>query len=381
MIARKALGLTCLLMLPPSLGSLGCGGDDDDDDQAADGAADDDGPDDDGGSDDTDETPIDPEDGSDDSSDDGEPPCGVALGTAPSSAEDAVAGAGAIYFLENSTLDEIRVHRVDRETGAVDLLAALDAADAVIVRPKLAVDDASVYVAAAIGLWRIPITGGEPVQLVADAIDDLAQDETHLYWSTVYPGGGEDFDQQLRRMPKTGGDPEILFDEPGGSTALALDAVIAVDDTHLYWNDAVGDLRRIPKAGGEPEDFADLAPFLSEMRDLVSEPGGFYWFTSETLIGGRVYDYFHLEVDGSERLIARVTGGFVGDRLVIVGGDLYFRHSEAKDTDGLYRVSTGGGDPDRLGDDPFGAFVPTEEGIYVTGSLGLELLPVDGCAL
>ena len=380
MISRTVLGLVCLLLLPASLGTLACGGDDDDAADAADDVSDDVSGDDVSGdlSDDAEDTSTE-DDGFDDSTGDGEPPCGVVLDEVINDAEDAVADAGAVYFLEDDVLeDELRVHRIDRETGAVEHVATLDLDDVTVLRPQLAVDDAFVYVGADIGLWRVPVTGGEPEQLVADDIDDLAQDETHLYWSTAYPGGG-DFDLQLRRLPKAGGDPEILFDDPPGSATMALNAVVAVDGTHVYWNDDLGDLQRMPKEGGEPEAFTDLLGFRAEMQDLVIEESGFYWFTSETLGGDKVYDYFHLEVDGSDRLIARVTGGFVSHRMVVHDGDLYFEHFDYEDSNGIYRVSVEGGDPDRLAYSLVDAFVPTEEGLYVVGTVGLQLLPVDGC--
>lgn len=108
-----------------------------------------------------------------------------------------------------------------------------------------------------LSVQKIPVGGGSPV-LVGSVTypkqqyggEQLALDDTNVYFASQDLGA-------IERVPKAGGTPTKLVDEPGVSQMLA------VDDTDVVWSTYTS-IKRAPKSGlpdgGTP---ATVAPFAS----------------------------------------------------------------------------------------------------------------------
>jgi sugar lactone lactonase YvrE len=92
--------------------------------------------------------------------------------------------------------------------------------------------------------------GGDPIFLARDIEDpfDLAVDETHVYWTHnrdnnwVAGDGAEDIAGAVLRIPKEGGEVEVLAPHQNGPSSIALDG------EYVYWtNWASGNIRRLRK--------------------------------------------------------------------------------------------------------------------------------------
>ncbi len=146
--------------------------------------------------------------------------------------------------------------------------------------------------AAGEGVWD-----AEPQVLVQDQQDPehLMVDQTHLYWSTRVSG-------TVSRLPKTGGEVEVLATFKSAAQGLTMDAghlyvgardlmklpkaggtpirlathswgPMAGDENHVYfWREA--DLCRVPKSGGETEV---MAKSQTHPRGLFVDDQGVYW--------------------------------------------------------------------------------------------------------
>ncbi len=176
-----------------------------------------------------------------------------------------VANAGAIYWMNYS--DDPAAggpFRIDLGGGEPQQLAVpavpADWPEDVGVRPAgLALDDRYVYFALGAVRWntldraaivRVPKEGGTPVVLAQDShyhVWDLAVDETHVYWARMrdnnfVPGDGPDIGGAVLRVPKEGGEVELLASGQNGPQS------VVVEGDYVYWiNYASGNIRRVRK--------------------------------------------------------------------------------------------------------------------------------------
>lgn len=122
---------------------------------------------------------------------------------------------------------------------------------------EVAVDDAYVYAALHDDprLRRLPKNGGdaEILSLEGKNATSIALDGEHVYWAvdiTDYVA-----ETAIKRAPKAGGATELIA---GG---VDDHPVVAIDDTHAYWVSMDScRVQRAPKEGGAPATLADGLP-------------------------------------------------------------------------------------------------------------------------
>lgn len=106
---------------------------------------------------------------------------------------------------------------------------------------------------------------------------NLAIDETHVYWTTAQG--------QVQRIDKEGEQFEVM--NPTDSKPVY---GIAVDATHVYWSvqGPPGELRRMPKTGGEQELLATSSRPLEGWGGLALADDSIYW-AALTIEGGAAH--------------------------------------------------------------------------------------------
>jgi hypothetical protein len=122
------------------------------------------------------------------------------------------------------------------------------------------------------GVWKMPIEGGQPVQLFKGYQKDektvflpdtfvLATDEKYLYFAAGY----------IYRIPKNGGEAEQIA--AGSPTEMVL------DEENIYWHNYVGEgmsptpAYSISKKGGTVKNLTDSAVII----DIAVDKEFFYW--------------------------------------------------------------------------------------------------------
>lgn len=94
----------------------------------------------------------------------------------------------------------------------------------------------------------------------------LSADANALFWvERRWVSGQGEF--TVFRLPKKGGQPELL------ATYLAMNGSLALDETYVYWRETSEQVMRLPKTGGSPQP----APVPS----LVFDGPDAYWLNSE----------------------------------------------------------------------------------------------------
>ena len=168
-----------------------------------------------------------------------------------------------IYFGAKDKDGDRGVYRlaIDTTGAKPELLCTNDK-----VATTFAMDDTYLYFGEMYGkgaLVRVPKTGGACQTLAADEeASSIALHGDHLYYAD---------DEKVVRLKKDGGGtPEEL----GSAGSYSAGGSLAVNGTHIYWTEYVGDkLWRMPLAGGEPETFAsENAP-----KSLVLDADALYW--------------------------------------------------------------------------------------------------------
>jgi hypothetical protein len=91
-------------------------------------------------------------------------------------------------------------------------------------------------------VMRIPLSGGDPVVLAAEARDvsdaaSIVADATDVYWTTVQEG-------RVLKVAQTGGPIVPLASGQGYAP------VLAIDDTDVYFAGGNASIKRVPKSGG-----------------------------------------------------------------------------------------------------------------------------------
>ena len=110
-------------------------------------------------------------------------------------------------------------------------------------------------------------------------INDLAIDETHVYWLLSGMSVPQDHDAQVLRVAKTGGTPEVIVTIPPRAYTFAVDATHAYVATNNQPSGETGSLIRVPKIGGQIETLtAGLAPY-----SVVVDDAYVYWISRESV--------------------------------------------------------------------------------------------------
>jgi hypothetical protein len=176
-------------------------------------------------------------------------------GFAPSSVlpHQLVADATAVYFYRNSTLHELMAWTIG-STTPVSIAQGLDGF------ALLALDATDVYYgtdgfAPPAELRRVSRTGGVPQTCaqMPENVNAIAVDDANVYWTTSFAKAGG---PALMSVPKAGGPPAVLVTAQADNQSSA---VLAVDDTYVYWAPPkAGTLVRFPKGGGPATTLFDV---------------------------------------------------------------------------------------------------------------------------
>ena len=138
----------------------------------------------------------------------------------------------------------------------------------------VAVDTANLYWVSDTQVVKLPLAGGQPIELAAVPVDangsftantafDVAIDGEYLYYIDNHVG-------EVRKVPLAGGQPIVLASGEVGGYG------VAVDDTNVYWTirSGSGSIRMIPKGGGAP---LTLASGQANPTDLAVDATNLYW--------------------------------------------------------------------------------------------------------
>lgn len=114
---------------------------------------------------------------------------------------------------------------------------------------------------------RMSTTGG-PTEVVADVGDDWVNDVVAKPWGIVFNSHEA---QQIRVADPTTLDATVIAEQVG------LNALVAVDATHVYWSDGgSGPVLRAPLAGGSPTAVAIDA----SATELAVDDAALFWVSS-----------------------------------------------------------------------------------------------------
>ena len=190
-----------------------------------------------------------------------------------------------------------------------------------------ATDGIDLYFANGFTIKRVPAAGGrvERVFIGNASVRDIGLDGSNVYWLEAGPTLG------VRSLPRAGGGALTL-----ATGAAAVDAVLRLDATHVYWLEHEDAVRRVAKTGGTPET---VVPTTS---------GG---ITDFVVDGANIY---HAEWDGKRILKTPVAGGAATTlatpsqvdqtrRLTTDGRSVYWI-----DQSELNKISVNGGTPTTL---------------------------------
>lgn len=145
-----------------------------------------------------------------------------------------------------------------------------------------AADDAHLYWSASGRVRRVPIGGGDVIDLTPTSVyaEALAVAADGVYFLTDDSNG----ETTVKRMDRDGGSPTTLVAEAGGGPAD-----IALDATHVYWVNSYAaedrKLRRVGRAGGAVET---LATGGYTAYALSVRAGHIAWATFNNFAGSRV---------------------------------------------------------------------------------------------
>lgn len=142
------------------------------------------------------------------------------------------------------------------------------------------------------GLWKMPLEGGQPVQLFKGYKKDektvfipdtyvLATDEKYVYFSAGY----------IYRIPKDGGEPEQI--------TLGSPTEMVVDDENIYWHNYVGEgmenvpINMVAKKGGPAQSITEKVIVTGFAIDkeyfYFSTPDGVYKLSKKDKTQTKIY--------------------------------------------------------------------------------------------
>lgn len=178
-------------------------------------------------------------------------------------------------------------------------------------------------------LMKIAKTGGASV-LLADALDQpfsVFPYDSWVYWINI---GFKASDGLFTRIPKTGGTPTALLDEPTNDVAIDTSGIYVTVQTEM---------RRYPHGWGSP---VTLLTEPDGLGGLALDATSIYYLTLGT---GTNYDDARLmkvaKTGGTPITLA--TGIVVGDRPFVYGGHVYWASQGSGDDGEVSRVAVDGG--------------------------------------
>jgi hypothetical protein len=177
---------------------------------------------------------------------------GVVAILAASGGGDLAVDGSYVYYTSNNHV----ISRVPIGGGSVSTIATIGCA------PNLAMDPTSLYYICG-GLYRVPKTGGTPVELSTnDGNGELALGNGKVYWGS-YNGA-------LYEIAVTGGSPTALVQ---GRTNFQ---GVAVDSANVYWaeNNNPGNVMQLSLSGSLPQT---LASGQNGPYELIADATNVYW--------------------------------------------------------------------------------------------------------
>lgn len=272
-------------------------------------------------------------------------------GTSPSG--NCTAGHGVAWMLNKSPLDgtsKAELARGDHCNGGTDDIV-VDETHVYWVNSKISPMEFTIR--------KVPIAGGDSTTLatISDSsqMNGLAGDATYIYWAQ---------DGIVKKIPKSGGQIEILADQPGvikcslainggevffsvfdqwdtyyimkvsvlGGSSTTLASVtrgafepknwaraIAVDNENLYWIDD-STVNSVPVAGGS---ITTLANILNEPIDLVVNGSQVIWTESTGPAHGETGTVKSVSTTGGE-VTTLVQGGNAPRKLALYSSEIYW---------------------------------------------------------
>jgi hypothetical protein len=183
------------------------------------------------------------------------------------------------------------------------------------------------------GVFAMPRTGGAPTALATDLVG-LRGVEVHgdFVYTTDVVGGWEARVTRFLRVPRAGGEPEILADFSGEG---GWRASYTTDGVSLFWSD-YGGLLRMPIGSRAMEVLYQSANPIS---GYALDPAGFIYVTDPGAFVGTTDDDQGDYVDGAV-VAVRLDGGppkmvaahqHYASGVLIAGGDLYWHSYEIDD--------------------------------------------------
>jgi Domain of unknown function (DUF5050) len=187
------------------------------------------------------------------------------------------------------------------------------------------------------GVWKMPIDGGQPVQLFKGYQKDkntvvlpdtfvLATDEKYVYFSAGY----------IYRISKDGGEPQQIT--AGTPTEMVL------DNDKIYWHNYVGEgmkptpIYSVNKNGGEVKTLTDAV----NISAIVVDKDFMYWSQSDGI-------YKTPKNGGEKTKVYSAPASLSINGLIADNENFYFTQGNGKNA--LMKVSKNGGQATKLADE------------------------------
>ncbi|MEP6946197.1 MAG: DUF5050 domain-containing protein [Acidobacteriota bacterium] len=187
------------------------------------------------------------------------------------------------------------------------------------------------------GVWKMPISGGAPVQLFRGYKKDektvvlpdafvMATDGKYVYFSTGY----------IYRVPKDGGEAQQITS--GSPTEMA------IDNERVYWHNFVGEGMRSTPAYSADKNGGEAKPLTGAVNiSAIAIDGEFlYWAQPDGI-------YKTLKSGGEPVKVYAAPEKIDISGLALDGDDLYFTSGTGRNA--LMRVSIKGGEAAKVADE------------------------------
>lgn len=198
-------------------------------------------------------------------------------------------------------------------------------------------------------IWRTPKTGGESIKLTVGKPTEMVLDETDLYWHNF--GGENAPPTPIYNVSKTGGEAKAFTDP-------VITSGIALDSSNLYWAQSDGIYKK-PKNGGAPTKIHSPAEkqFISGLAADVNN----LYFTE----GSGRNSLWKISKQGGEpqKIAAEIN---TAHKFYAAGDFLYFVKNEGSFETSLNKVSTGGGEITQIDSGYLRSFAIGMDKIFIT---------------